>query len=338
MRAAKQPFRFRLREAREQVVDDPRRALRALEKLSRETEQRPEIHGEVLVELAYARRVSGDREGAHEAFRRASAVEESPLKLGHVFCQWALLELDRHRHDEALRRVERGLELIEAAEPSHRDVAQGLLSRAIVLSHAQRYDDAERDNRSALELIHPRKDADLHFRAMQNLSFDLLTSAIDPCRVERALRTLDEANKVLRRYRIRLKTLQNACVLWVRGHAFRKIGADERAESLFVRARDILFEIGALSHWTSLSLDLIEIHMHYARWGLVKKTLGEILDHAQNAEVLAAVAVFYDAIRADAVEVTGSVLERVYAAVHGGHRQPPDLVLGETDDSEPIGF
>lgn len=339
MPSKQQQVLSRFREAKEKLASDSRGALKIAEALSEELEGPSEIQGEVLSLLGLARRICGDQEGAHEAFQRACRVEASPLSLGHAHCQWALLELDRRRHDEALRKVARGLELIESAEPSPRDVAQGLLSRAIVLCHTERCDEAENDIRRVLGLVHPRQDADLQVKALQNLGLVLLKGAREPRRVQKALKILDEANGLLRKHRIRLKSLQNASVLWIRSLALRLVGADERAETLLLRARDILFYLGAVPQWTSLSLDLIEIYMHYGRWGMVKRTLGEILDHAKDAEVLAAVAIFYDAIRADAVNVTEEILRDVYSKVHGDRRQPPELGLAEmADDSEPIGF
>lgn len=334
----KDPSVAKLRQARELLACNPHRSLKIAETLAAKAGSSPRA-GEVFGFLGLVRHTTGDLSGAHSAFDEASRREESELARGHVLRMWALLELDRRRYDEALRKANRGLALIEGAEPSYRDVAQGYLSRGIVFRHCERYDDAESDYRKALRLIHPKKDADLHFKALQNLSLALLFGAREPRRVERALKTLDVANRQLRRYRIRLKSLQNASVLWIRGLAYRIVGADERAETLMSRAREILFELGALTEWTRLSLDVTEIYMHYGKWGMVKRTLGEILDHTQDAEVLAVIAVFYDAIRADAVTVTEDVVERVYSTVHGDQRLPPSLGLAEAvADTEPIGF
>ena len=329
--------RSELRLAHEIVSTDPKRARRIAESLLEQVEGFDELLGEVLSVLGLARQCCGDREGAYSAFKSASSVEPCRLKKGHIYRRWAILELDLDRHEEALRKVSKGLALIESSDPPNRDKAEGLITRGMVFWHNGEFDKAAEDSRDALKLIHPKKDSKLHLGAVHNLGLALLFGGRDVAGIKEALKTLDEAARLLRRYRIPSKSMQGAMILWTKGLAHRMAGADERAEAFMQKASAIFLELGWYSQWTQVSLDIIELHIHYNKWGLVKKLLGDMLQHATDAKIIAVLIRFYDAIQADVVSVTEEMLCEVYARIHRGERKPP--ILGTPKSEwEPIGF
>ncbi len=337
MPSKRQVCRSELRRAHRLLSTNPQVSLKTAEDLVERIDGAvSDLLGEALGLLGMARRLTGDHRGAESAFASASSVETTRLRQGIVYCQWALLDLDCHRPEEALRKASKGLALIESADPPDRVLAQGLVTRGIAFWYNVHYDKAAADNREALLLIHPRADADLHFKAVNNLGISLLFGSRDSAQISEALRTLDQAYDLLRRYRIPQMSLQNARLLWTRGLAYRLVGADELAETLLTQASKILFALESWSDWVRLSLDLIELYMHYGRSGTVAATLAEMLKHAGDPETLTILKVFEEAVRQDVL--TDDVVRAVYAQVHGNERKPP-LVGEEYDPCEPpIGF
>ncbi len=167
-------FRTRLRKAQEVLSGDPQESKRIAERLLDCAHEVPELLGEVLAAVGIARQYTGDREGAESAYRSAFKVETSRLKRGHVLCRWAILEVERHSHADAIQKACQGVELINGADPPDQDLAQGLIARAVVFQQTENNEDAEQDVRWALRLLHPKKDAKLHAYAIHTLSFVLL--------------------------------------------------------------------------------------------------------------------------------------------------------------------
>ncbi len=338
---SKTKTRSELRQARAIVASDPLEARRIAEDLLNRMEGTDDLLGEVLHLVAQSRHYCGDQEGAFSAFQGAFSVESRRLERGLIYCDWAALELDRHCYDDALGRAVRGVALVESADPSNRDLARALLLRGVVFRHTENYDEAEQDYRHALLLIHAKRDADLHLVAIQNLSLLLMFSKRDTERVSAALKILDEAESLLKRYRVRRKSVQYASILWAKGIAYRYIAADEKAEIILNRARQTFFELEAFGHWNPISLDLIEVYMHYSRWGMVRKTVSEMIEYANDTEIIAVLTLFRDAVKADTV--TDEILREVYQKIHGDQRKPYTLgqeeqIHDELEDLEPIGF
>lgn len=328
-------LRIDMRKAHGLLSTDPQQARELAEGLLERVGPFQDLRGEVLHLLGIARHYSGDVEGAYSAFQSASEVESSPLLLGHVYCRWALLEADRERLREALRKAAKGVALVEGSEPSRRDLAQALVARGLVFWSCEDYDSAEHDNRRALTLAHPRTDAKVYLSAVHNLGLVLLFGDKHPQRIREALATLAEAGKLLRRFRIPVRSMQSGVLIWTKGLAYRMAGADERGEALLKKARTVFEEIEAWTEWRRVSLDLIESYMHYDQWGHVRRTATEMLQLTTDSAATASLKAFLEAVKKEAV--SDGILRNLYHSVHGKQRKVPP-VFAEDDELDPIGF
>lgn len=316
--ATREDVKRNLCKATDLLSTDPREAKRIVEDLLASSEDMPELHSRVLTTLGQARKSCGDREGAAWAYRKAIEIEPSALERGHIFSRFSILEVENHRYHEALDKACRGMALIEQAEPTARDLAQGLIARGMAHVYSRQFLEAERDVRRSLELIHPKKDSRLYHAALHNLSRVLLLGNRSPARIKEGLKLLDASNKLLRRFRVPLKSVQNGTLLWAKGLAFRMTGCDERGEALLQRAAKILFEIGAHTDWIHVSFDLIDIYIHRTRWGMVKMTVAQLLPHVNDAETIAVLKTLHSAIRSDTITVAEEILDGVYRHVSRG--------------------
>ena len=334
-------LRLDLQKAHEALSTDPQQSKRLAERVLDSAHEIPELLGETLTALGAARHYCGDREGARSAYRSAFDLEACRVKRGSILCRWALLELDRHNAREALEKACQGIALVESGACSNRELARALLARATVYLRTDRYEDGEYDTRLALRVMHPRKDDDLHYTALHNLSAGLLWGKRNPKSINRLLVILDEVKQHLRRHRITKNSVQNGCVIYARGLANKLAGSEERAEVLFRESQSVFFAISAITDWLRVSLDLIELYMHHQRWGRVKLLAAEMLRYADDAETIAVLRVFYEAVAGDHVEMTEEILTAVYTKIHGDIRRVPQLVTPRDIDEldvEPLGW
>ncbi len=180
----------------------------------------------------------------------------------------------------------------------------GLLARAIVYRQTGWYDEAVSDIKRALHLIHPKKDADLHYKALHNLTLALLFGKRDAESLEAAMRTFDEVRDLLRKHRITKRSSQYGQLLHAQGLANKLAGAEERAQDLFRKSQKVFFEIKNITDWLRVSLDLIELNMHHQRWGHVKVLANEMTRYANDTETIAAVRAFLEAVKSEPLELT----------------------------------
>jgi tetratricopeptide (TPR) repeat protein len=288
--------------------------------------------------LGLARWSAGDWPGAYAAYQDALSVEPRTLGRGHLYCQWGLLEIERRELEAALEKIATGYSLIVRAEPSGRDLAHGLIARSVCYWHHGRYYEAEADCRRALvDHIHPKRDARLHFSAVQNLALCYVYGTGGVERIVRALDALGEAEAALRRCRLALRnSKQGAYLLWTRGMVLRMIGAVERSESLYQSARQVFERIGAMTEWIELSLDLGDIYLDHGQWGRLRSLVGEMLQVTRDPETVVALTLFLGSL--DRRQLDDEVLRRVYRTIHG-HRRKVPVVPTPVDELEgPIGF
>lgn len=263
---------------------------------------------------ASACRATGQLQDAERLYLQAFEIGKQtgvPLyEIANLYRRQAVLRVEQQRLDEALECASKAVRVLRAVEGKEARVAEGalgaaLLTRGVVCFRGSRIGlfqlaDAVRDFSEALTQCHPGKSPRVFFSATHNLSVTILEGANRPQDLQLALRCIEQSQKLLRRYRVRRKSIADAKLRWLKGLILMRFGSTQRAEQLLVGARHDLIELDAILEVALISLDLGELYLLEGRWGTLRMIAEEVLNlrvEAYDHEILSALLLWKHAIK-----------------------------------------
>ncbi len=275
------------------IFEDPRRGLAAaraaprfLQRLVQVTSVPPSrehvYRAKALAVLGSAHRTLGQLEEAAQAYEKAIEISRqagfSDLEMTDLHCRLAIFRMVQHRREEALELASRAVDAERRHPPARRqndNLCAALVIRGIILSREgspekARFKEALRDLMEALSLCHPRRSPRVFYTALHNLALVVLEGAHRVEDLDAALRRVNEAQKMLRRYRVRRRSVADAKLRWIRALILARFGATQRAEQLLIDARQDLAELGVVIDVILISFDLADIYLAERRWGTLR--------------------------------------------------------------------
>jgi tetratricopeptide (TPR) repeat protein len=287
-----------------------RLALRIADLLDKErygADQLEDLRARAWAYVGNARRIRSDLQGAEEAFRQALAHLERGT--GDFFEQATLLDLQaslrrsQRRFDIALKLLRKAISFFLKIGDRHR-AGRSLVNLSTVLLYAGRAGESIPVLHRALELMEPAREPRLLLIAKHNLIFVLT----DLSRFLEARRAYREARPLYRSFPDAWTQNRRK---WVQGRIARGLGQSERAETLFLAARDGFLEEGIPYDTALVSLEIALLYAGQGRTAELKRLATEIVpifaSRQIHREALAALAFFQRAVEAERVGVAAGV-------------------------------
>jgi tetratricopeptide (TPR) repeat protein len=291
-------------------------------------DQLADLRARAWAYVGNARRIRSDLQGAEEAFRQA--LSHLQRGTGDLFEQAILLDLQaslrrsQRRFDIALKLLRKAIALFLEIGDGHR-AGRSLVNLSTVLLYAGRAGESIPVLHRALELMAPAREPRLLMIAKHNLIFVLtdLSRFLEAQRIYRETRPLycrfPDAWTQNRRH-------------WVEGRIARGLGQPEKAETLFLAARDGFLDEGIPYDTALISLEIALLYAEQGRTAELKRLAAEMVpifaSRHIHREALAALAFFRQAVEAERAGV--EVVEKIAAYVRKA-RHTPDLRFQITD-------
>ncbi len=285
-------------------------------------ERLEDLRARAWAHVGNARRIRSDLQGAEEAFRKAWEHLETGSE--DLFEKAILLDLDaslrraQRRFDDAFRRLRRSVSLFLQLGERHR-AGRALVNLATVHQYAGQPERSIPLLHQALELIDPEQEPRLLLVVRHNLVDCLAISG----RFLEAQRALREARPLYEEFPDpRMRNRRK----WVEGKIARGLSQLERAEALFLAARDGFLAEGIPYETALVSLDLALLYARQGRMEELKSLAAGMVpifaSRQIHREALAALAIFQRAVEAEraGVETVAEVAEYLRKARHA-----PDL-------------
>ena len=244
-------------------------------------------------------RLRSDFQGAEEALGQAYQQLKKGTRDGlerAIFLDLkASLRRDQRRFDEALRLLQRAVDLFLSHGERHR-AGRSLVNMATVYHHAGNLVTAISSLHQALPLIDPEREPRLLLCARHNLIFYLAELG----RFLEAQRLYREARPLYRSFNE--PWVQNRRK-WVRGKIAKGLGQLQRAETQFLAARDGFLAEGIPYDTALVSLELALLYAEQGRTEDLKRLAAEIVpvfaSRHIHREALAALSFFRQAVEAE---------------------------------------
>ncbi len=276
----------------------------ALRFLDRETgagaERITDLRARAWAFIGNASRLRFDLLGAEEAFLQAYLCLRQGTRDGlerAIFLDLkASLRRDQRRFDEALRLLQRAVDLFTSLGEWHR-AGRSLVNRSIVHNQMADPTQAVMTLRRAVELIDPERDPRLLLCARHNLVFYIA----DLGRFQEAQRLYFEARPLYRSFNE--PWVQNRRK-WVRGKIAKGLGQIRQAETQLLSARDGFLAEGIPYDTALVSLELALLYAEQGRTEDLKRLAAEMVpvfaSRHIHREALAALAFFRQAVETEA--------------------------------------
>lgn len=272
-------------------------------------DQLEDLRARAWAYVGNARRIRSDLRGAEEAFRQA--LTHLQRGTGDLFEQATLLDLQaslrrsQRRFDIALKLLRKAISLFLKIGDRHR-AGRSLVNLSTVLLYAGRAGESIPVLHRALELMAPAQEPRLLMIAKHNLIF-VLTD----------LSRFLEAQRAYREARLLYRSFPDAWTQnrrkWVEGRIARGLGQPEKAEALFLAARDGFLEEGIPYDTALVSLEIALLYAGQGRTAELKRLAAEMVpifaSRQIHREALAALAFFQRAAEAERAGVTA--VERI---------------------------
>jgi len=281
-------------------------------------ERLEDLRARAWAHVGNARRIRSDLQGAEEAFRNAWTHFEAGS--GDLFEKAILLDLDaslrraQRRFDDAFRRLRRSVSLFLQLGERHR-AGRSLVNLATVHQYAGEPEHSIPLLHQALALIDPEQEPRLLLVVRHNLIDCLAISG----RFLEAQRALREARPLYESFPDgRMRNRRR----WVEGKIARGLGQPDRAESLFLTARDGFMAEGIPYETALVSLDLALLYAGQGRMEELKRLAAGMVpifaSRQIHREALAALAIFQRVVEAEraGVETVAEVAEYLRKARH----------------------
>ncbi len=281
-----------------------------------------ELHVIALARLGNARRLLGDMAGANEAFRSIQAISAGELAPGvevEVLDLEASLRLSERRFDEALRLLDRSLELSRAVGDVLMQV-NSLLQR----SGLNRYQNRPQDTLGDLAEVQKILEAEARPDPLQLLGVHQERSL-----AYLELGNVDGARQALLEAKARTEALDHVpCrhqLQWIEGRLASREGEDASAERLLRLARAGFEEIGDHESAALAGLDLGILCHEQGRLGELTELLASAVIPVLRESRLAdqaptALKLLQEAMAVEAVPL--AVLRKVRHMLARAHRDP----------------
>ncbi|HYX24685.1 MAG TPA: tetratricopeptide repeat protein [Thermoanaerobaculia bacterium] len=330
-------FELLLERSHEQNFDDPAAgeglallALEVTDQLEGFSEERLEdFRARSWAWVANARRVRSDLRGAEEAFAIASSHlgrgTGEPMERAILLDLRASLLRAQRRFDAALRLLGRAIRIFRQLGERHR-AGRSLINMSIVHRYAGEPEKAIPLLYQAQDLIDASREPRLLFAVWNNLIDDLA----DNEQYMEAHKLLVRARPILRQFPLPWHQNRRR---WVEGRIAHGLGQDQKAETLFLRARDGFLAEDAAYDTALVSLDLAALYAEQDRSAEVKRIAEEMMpifsSRQIQREALAALAFWKHAVDA---ERAGAELVNGVAAFLKRARHDPELRFEEPKD------
>jgi tetratricopeptide (TPR) repeat protein len=244
-------------------------------------------------------RLRSDFQGAEEAFGQAYQQLKKGTRDGlerAIFLDLkASLRRDQRRFEEALRLLQRAVDLFLSHGERHR-AGRSLVNMATVHHHAGNLKEAISSLHQALPLIDPEREPRLLLCARHNLVD--YTAGLD--RFLEAQRLYREARPLYRSFNE--PWVQNRRK-WVQGKIAKGLGQIRRAETLFLAVRDGFITEGIPYDTALVSLELALLYAEQGRTEDLKRLAAEMVpifaSRHIHREALAALSFFRQAVEAE---------------------------------------
>jgi tetratricopeptide (TPR) repeat protein len=266
------------------------------------TEAIEDLRGRAWAYVGNARRVLSDLRGAQEALDRAlvhlrQGTREPWERAVWLDLKGSLLRAQR-RFDEALRLMNRALMLFLAVGDQHR-AGRTLVNMDSVFHHSGRSEEGIPLLYRALELIDPEQEPRLLLMAKHNLIDDLAECG----RFMEAQRLFSQTHALYQRFPEPFVEVRR---LWVKGKIVRGLGQPEKAEGLFLAARDGFIKLGSAYDLALVSLELAGLYSVEGRHAELKRLAAEMVPIFASLQIhreaFAAFNLWYQAVQAEAAE------------------------------------
>jgi tetratricopeptide (TPR) repeat protein len=277
-------------------------ALRLSDHLDRErygAERIADLRARAWAFVANTCRLRSDFQGAEEAFGQAYQQLKKGTRDGlerAIFLDLkASLRRDQRRFDEALRLLQRAVDLFLSHGERHR-AGRSLINMATVHHHAGNLEAAISSLHQALPLIDPEREPRLLLCARHNLVD--YTAGLG--RFLEAQRLYREARPLYRSFNE--PWVQNRRT-WVQGKIAKGLGRLQRAETQFLAARDGFVAEGIPYDTALVSLELALLYAEQGRTEDLKRLAAEMVpvfaSRHIHREALAALTFFQRAVEAE---------------------------------------
>lgn len=268
-----------------------------------------DIQGRAWGYIANTRRLRSDLQGAEEAFKKAEAClrkgSNDPIELAiHLDLRASLLRAQR-QFEEALTLLHRAVSIFQQYGHPHR-AGRSLLKVENVFHHLGNSEGGIPFLFQALELIDPEIEPRLLLCAHHNLIDDLAEAG-------RFIEAQNLYRQTLPLYRDFPDASTQNRRKWVKGKISLGLGQMQRAESLFLVAREGFVADGVSYDVALISLDLALIYARQGRTTDLRRIAEEMLPIFSSLQIqreaLAALAFLRQALDAERVSV--EVVSRV---------------------------
>lgn len=234
-----------------------------------------------LAELANARRVNDDLEGAEECFAKAALLYDQssgdPLVMARVLDLQASLRRTQRRLAEAIDMLDRVHGLYEECGERHL-AGRALIKQGINIYYDGRPREAVKLLRKGISMLAPGRDPQLVTMSQNNLVLALADSG-----------QLKEARRLLLESGLRQKLAGEPVNLLklrgVEGKISAGLGNLDQAEATFEEVRTGFLERDMEYDAALLGLDLMEIWMRQGRHAEVRDMAEEVLDTFEELKV-----------------------------------------------------
>jgi len=272
-------------------------------------DQLEDLRARAWAYVGNARRIRSDLRGAEVAFRQA--LIHLQRGTGDLFEQATLLDLQaslrrsQRRFDIALKLLRKAISFFLKIGDRHR-AGRSLVNLSTVLLYAGRAGESIPVLHRALELMEPAREPRLLMIAKHNLIFVLT----DLSRFLEAQRAYREARPLYRSFPDAWTQNRRK---WVEGRIAQGLGQPEKAETLFLAARDGFLEEGIPYDTALVSLEIALLYAGQGRTAELKRLAAEMVpifaSRQIHREALAALAFFQRAVEAERAGV--AAVERI---------------------------
>jgi tetratricopeptide (TPR) repeat protein len=275
------------------------------------------LEGYALAFVANAQRVGGTLPIAKETFFRAWKLWNASSGTG-LLAEWRLLDLeasllrDQHQFVGALDRLDRAL----AAAP-RTSVGRILMNKAFALEQMGEAERAIEVLQEAAPLIDGRREPRLFF----GLRFNLVTNLLHLDRFEEAAALLPEVQRLALALGKELDVIRG---VWLRGKTEAGLGRGKEALAAFEQVRGEFTTRENASDCARVTMDLAVLLLEQGPTEKVRDLAREMLwifrSQGLSNEALAALKIFYDAVRNDVATV--ELARRVALFLERAQRDP----------------
>jgi tetratricopeptide (TPR) repeat protein len=280
---------------------------------------RSRLEGYALAFVANAQRVGGTLPVAQETFLRAWKLWNAGADAdAELLAEWRLLDLegsllrDQRQFGDALDRLDRA----RAAAPRTL-VGRILVNKAFALEQMGEAERAIEVLQEASLLIDGRREPRLFF----GLRFNLVTNLLRLDRFEDAAVLLPEVQRLALGQRKELDVIRG---VWLKGKVEAGLGHGEEARAAFEQVRGEFTTRENASDCARVTMDLAVLLLEQGPTERVRDLAREMLwifrSQGLSKEALAALKIFYDAVRNDAV--TAELARRVALFLDRAQRDP----------------